>query len=271
MADEAQEVAEFDPASLIEDGPAPAADTDAKEAEQPEATEAEAKEAKAGDAERSAQEVEKPAEPEKPREGTPDKALQKMQQDFAALQRELQSLKAGKATPEKIEKAERKADAIKKRLAEEFDVFEAGKDLGEALVETADDVESLKQTVRKLESRLEERESAKSADENWSKAYSAYPEVDRGKLKDLWKSTVEKHAKRMGANADPQLVVDYATEEFNNHAKALNNQAAAKKKTNKPVKPAGVVEQASEQSASGIDTSLENFKRLAMEAVPDDD
>jgi ribosome assembly protein YihI (activator of Der GTPase) len=93
--------------------------------------------------------------------GTPDKALQKVQQDLATLTRLMERQQSGQtltANEQKVvNEAPRKLDAIRKAIGEKkFDVFEHGNEVGDALVEVASDTDLLKKAVGAIGQQLVE-------------------------------------------------------------------------------------------------------------------
>lgn len=227
-------------------------DEDAEDAESEEeldSTEEEAKEdAKAEDA--RAEDVEQ----EKPKEGTPDKALQKVQQDLAAALRkqdELESrLDAGqKVAPEEKAAVKRKLDTVRAALAAKTDNTDLidGETLAatlESLVETDDEIVTLRKDHAEMKAKLERLEadaSISKAESNWQANQRKYPGVS---VKDVWEKAKEDAIRLTTitveeADADPKLaqkLKNAATNLFHERSAAALKSIAAKSKaqTEKP-------------------------------------
>jgi len=247
---ENEELVEVDPLDLLGD------DTPAEATDEPAEPEAEPTAPSVNEAEKLAP-------------GTPDKVLQKVQQDLGTALREIASLKAGgQSNPAKVESAERKVDSIRKKLAEEFDVFETGADLGHVIVEHEDEIAALKAKVAVFE-----------VESSWKKTCEEFPAVPRKALEELWVKAKKYHADRMGQNANEEVFARYATETFEQYAKSAQVKSAMTTTTTKknPVVRAapesaqpGAAATESQEAAGYTPAELE-YRKLAMQLVPTDD
>lgn len=167
--------------------------------------------------------VAKPVQP-----GTPDKALQKLQQDNAAALRRIEALEA-KNEPltqkeqHQLTEAKSKVKEIKARLNGDFDAFEHGKDIAAATVEVGDTVEQLQERLSRLE---RENESAKAA-QAWSQAEAKYPGVD---VRSVFKKSVDDAVATLGEDAPATAIQRLATRWFDERSAAV----VASKKTTVP-------------------------------------
>jgi hypothetical protein len=131
--------------------------------------------------------------------GTPDKAMQKLQQDLAATQRLLIEL-AGKQAAgdpltqreqQRVEQATRKVDAVKKAIADKsFDLFEHGGDIAEALLEVVEENGSLRQQVESQGKTLAQMQEQVV----WDKLAATYQGVDVRKVWDQAAKEAEPYA-----------------------------------------------------------------------------
>ncbi len=181
----------------------------------------------------------KPAEESTP--GTPDKALQRLQQDQSAIGRTLEAMlaKMESGAPlttkeqQKLEQAQRKFDVLKEAIANRtFDLFDNGTDLAEAVLEGGADVDELRQHVVHQAKQLDElRESFV-----FDRLAEKYEGVD---VRALWKTAQAEAAPyaRFGEEA-MQLRSD---ELFHSRAAATAKSIKAKKeleaKSGKPALP----------------------------------
>jgi hypothetical protein len=148
-------------------------------------------------------ETETPAEqpvdpPQQP--GTADKALQKLQQDNAAINRKLEAVLAkieesGKATPQQVQqvatlqaKAEEVADeiaAIANATTDTVDAFDGTIKVAKRVVTHDKRIASLEERVQQAEARAAQAEEAAS----WIKVEQKYPGVN---VRSVWEQALQK-------------------------------------------------------------------------------
>ena len=186
--------------------------------------------------------VEQPEQPEPPvhREGTPDKAMQKVQQDAIAIERKLDALMEKVDRGEKLSKREtaevhqqkRKLDDIRQYLAgKKFDAIDHAEDVAGALVETDDRVAQLGQEVESLRNELL-RTRASSA---WGDAERRYPGVDH---RGIWAKAQEDAVDLLGGTdgVSQEALHRLSSKLFHERADAASKGVAAKNKA--PALPA---------------------------------
>jgi hypothetical protein len=184
---------------------------------------------------------------EEPRPGTPDKALQKVQQKESAIERKLDALLerlSNQTTPPTKEQVAQVKD-LQQQHAEvkdeletlleqkdaDIDVFAASKQIAKSALETkrgvktvADDVAALTKKIEALESE-NARQRQQSA---WSDYEKSYPGVQ---VQTLWNETYADVAKRY-AHLGQQAVLQFASDRFHEIA-----ASKAKATTPKPAEP----------------------------------
>jgi hypothetical protein len=187
----------------------------------------------------------------KPAPGTPDKALQKVQQRESAVERKLDALlavieKQGQATPEQVAQAQQlqqqHAD-VKDDLAEilnqkpeDMDFEAAGKGLhvvGKRLKALEEALESERREKQELKKSL----STIQQDRTWSAYESQYPGID---VRSEWQSVYDTTRQRYG-HLGEQAVLQFASDRFHEQAasKIQKPQPKAAESTPKPTpKPA---------------------------------
>jgi vacuolar-type H+-ATPase subunit I/STV1 len=182
--------------------------------------------------------AEVPTEPEAPpaAPGTPNKALQKAQQERSAVDRQLAEIKAlieqqgNKATPAQIEKVERLQEKAE-QVADEIDVllapgyeanpFEDQTKIVKKVKSQDNELSTLKQRLAAVEARAE----AAEAESNWSKLESRYTGVD---VRKAWQDAIAQ-AQAEGFEAD---LTKRANQLF--HQNAAASVVAAKPATPAP-------------------------------------
>jgi hypothetical protein len=244
-----QAIPERDYAKLLvaDDEPDAATEQPEAEADTPaEAPAAETEEAKAPEATES-EPAEAAAEVETPKPGTPDKVLQKMQQDLSAATRQLAALhekiESGETLTAKeqkqVEKSSRTIDSIRAELeGEDFDVLKDG--VGKAIAKTLDEHDRTDEELRKenksLNERLErlERQTAsQQAEAQWRATEQQYPGV---KVRDVWAKAQQEAIEAAGVTpeelaADPKLqrvIANVASRTFHERASAAHKSVTAK-------------------------------------------
>jgi DNA repair exonuclease SbcCD ATPase subunit len=218
-------------------------DDAAKPAEQPtEKPKAEEKPAEqdAAAAEEQAAEGEQAAQQQP---GTPDKVVQRLQQDLAATNRQLVQLleKADSGQPltqqekHKAEQARRKLDDIRDAIGkQQFDVIDHGAMLGEALVETDQEVGSLKTEVSELKQQLQQTLAAieqQTEATTWQQVEKEYAGVN---VRDVWQKAHKDAAEIIGA--ENPGVRRLASKFFHERSAAAAASVAAKNTTTVPGK-----------------------------------
>jgi hypothetical protein len=177
--------------------------------------------------------------PEPKAEGTPDKALQRMQQDLAATTRKLdeltEKLSSGETLTDK-EKAQvlqhkRRIDDLKQTLTgDTYDPFDeqTNRAAHEALIETDKEVQTLREEVKQLK----ESHRASSNDATWGTVKEKYAGVD---VTAVWNKAIEdaQSYARFGQEAYQQRASDLFHERCDAAKKQLASraEAAAKNKT----------------------------------------
>lgn len=223
----------------------------------------------------AAETAEKPGEEVKP--GTPDKALQKMQQDLSAATRKIDELNekvtAGeKLTPKETaqaQQAQRKIDSIKTALkGADFDVFENSKAVAESLVENDGDVQGLKKQVQQLSQTVETLASEKV----WDGLAKQYPGVD---LPTVWTKCVDDAGKVIGKDnpALANLASKYFHERADVAAKTIKTKAAPNKdaeKLKKPVTPGNTEVTVQTGAGSGQPSDADDYVNRAMALISKD-
>lgn len=165
---------------------------------------------------------------EDPKPGTPDKALQKVQQDLSAANRKLEELTAKVDRGESLTAKDQKNLARARRTIDELSEGEldligdddAGKKLVKAISETDDEVASLRRELDEIrETQAWEREQAK------------YPGVD---IRAVWgKALADAQAyERFGPAAYQQRAYDLFTERCSSASASV---AAKKEKEQRPM------------------------------------
>ena len=221
---------------LMPDAP-PAQQQQDKPAEAPAADSSAAEGADAAES----QKPEKPAakEPEQAQPGTPDKVLQRMQQDLSAATRKLDELAAkaegGQALSAKEQQqaqaAARKLDAVRAALAERdpkkrFDPVDHGELIAESLLEQDETLQGLSKELRQTRAELAHlRQSAAAAESaaSWAEAQRDYPGID---IRGVWEKCVEEAAATIGE--DNPGVRNLASKWFHERARVAAKSVAAK-------------------------------------------
>lgn len=169
-------------------------------------------------------------------EGTPDKALQKVQQELATTQRTLEQLLAKVSANEpltekqqqQVAQAPSKVAALRKAIADRtFDLFENGADLAEVLVQQQEQIEQLSQVVRQQNQEVAQVSEATL----WKELSAKYPGVN---VRQVWDQAAKdsEHYRRHGAEAHRER----ADELFHQRCDAAAKSVKAKAGT-APTKP----------------------------------
>lgn len=194
------------------------------------------------------------AETTETKPGTPDKVLQRMQQDLSAATRKLDELAAKQDAGQTLtskEKAEvatqqRKLDVVRKALKDkgrEFDLLDDG--MGEAIAETLDEhdrtVQQLHQELQATKAEVAEMRQATAAQKQaaqWQATEAKYPGIN---VRDMWEKAASDAVEASGftvdeINAKPDLarmITNVASKTFFDRADAALKSIEAKK----PVAP----------------------------------
>lgn len=180
-------------------------------------------------------------------EGTPDKALQKVQQDMATAMRTMNELKEKLDTGKdltakeqaKLEKAESSIDRIRKAMAgDDFDVLDNAKPMAEALLEAHEKNASLESRLN----RIEKRDAEEQTNRFFAEAGRKFPGVD---AEAVWKKAAEDTMALLELTPDEMnderlrsKAVNATTKMFNercsNAAKAIVAKGGIAPKTGKP-------------------------------------
>lgn len=237
--------------------------------------------------------------------GTPDKALQKMQQDLAAAQRKLDDLNAkidaGEALSprekEQQQAATRSLDKIRDGLAkkgEAFDVLDHSKAIADTLLETDDALaevrKELKQTRAEV-AELRKGNQASQSDQAWKAVQQEYAGVN---VNAVWDKSLADTMEAMGIDAETakatpalgQALINAASKTFHQRADAARKSAAGKSggaaaaaaatttttpRTTPPVTPGGARVSESSGVVNAGDTSEDaQYVKAAMSLIADD-
>jgi hypothetical protein len=136
--------------------------------------------------------------------GTPDKAMQKLQQDLSAATRKLDELTAkidsGQTlTPveqKQVQQSQRKIDQVRQALSEKdpkkgFDIYDHGEATAEGLVELDGVVQSQQKQIKDLQTHLDQirqHDSQREAVSNFEHAQRQYAGVN---VQDVWSKAVD--------------------------------------------------------------------------------
>jgi len=188
-----------------------------------------------------AAEPEKPVEPETPKPGTPDKALQKLQQDMAATQRSVEKLleKANAGEPltakeqQQAADAARKLDQLRAKAQEKFDMFEdgAGETLVSAVLETSDDISAVKSELAQVKQMLHQQQ----VEQTWKDETAKYPGVN---VKEVWEKAWKESIETLGEDATEKSIYNLAMKQYTERATAATKSVAAKTPAKPALKPA---------------------------------
>ena len=182
-------------------------------------------------------EPETPAEEEKPQPGTPDKALQQVQQDLSATNRKLDALlekaNAGeKVDPKEVARTQRKVELLRERIGKKtFDMFEEGipDALAETVVEQDQQIQQLSHQVQQLTNSAAKTQAATT----WDALKTKYPGVD---VEKVWQTCVGEAAVTIGDD-DPVKVQRLADRDFHSRCTNAVKSIAAKQTTKEKDKP----------------------------------
>lgn len=179
---------------------------------------------------------------EQPKPGTPDKALQKVQQDLGVALRKIEELTSriaeSQVAPTKVEQqqvqhAKRKAEALREKLkSNQFNVVDDDVLMAESLSEQDEMTQALAAKVAALESQIETHNASKV----WNEVRAVYPKVEAETLNGIWEKAVQDAAETIGVDAEPVRIRNLANRWFHERAGAVNQAALAKPKT--PTAPA---------------------------------
>ena len=170
--------------------------------------------------------------------GTPDKAMQKIQQDVATSLRLVSELTAkleagGTLTPkeaDKFELSKQRLDQIRNKLRDKtLDPYEDGVELAQAAIDQADRIEQLERSLAERESRVDDTAAAAAV---WSAQQAKFPGVD---VKAVWEKSIEAATALCGDDAS-EATLKHATQRIYEE-RATNAVKAVKAKT-PPAAPA---------------------------------
>lgn len=210
------------------------------------------------------------------REGTPDKALQKLQQDMSAAQRKLDKLvdkldsgeTLSASEKKEVAAAQRKIDAVRNAMktGNEFDIVNEADNLAHSVVEVDDRVGTLEERLKQAEKALAERSQADS----WAKHRSDYQGVD---VDAVWQKACADAAETIGTDS-PEKTRLLASRFFHERCQAASKSIAGKSKTPAGKTPAtGSGRVSSDTSRPSAVTSTEEsvYRKNALALVQDDD
>lgn len=204
---------------------------------------------------------EKPAQP-----GTPDKALQKLQQDNAAAIRRIEALE-GKSEPltakeqQQLDQAKSKLAEIRERLAGDFDVLDHGKDVAEATIELGSEVENLKKELAEIKATTQ----AQRGETVWKQLETQFEGVN---VRDIWNKAVSDATDTLGDAATPAAVNKLASRWLDERAKAV--QASLKSKPAPSKKAASVVPVAATATKAAATSAVDDDEDLSYLIAKDD-
>lgn len=171
---------------------------------------------------------------QQPQPGTPDKALQKFQQDLGAVTRKLDALleKQQSGQPltateqQQAVKAQRKLDELRTKVAgKQFDVIDNGEDLAEGLIETDQTVQTLQQQVAQLSQVVGQQQ----AQARWAEIKATFPHVKNPEA--VYQKCVEEAQQAIGA--DNPALYNLASRDFYARMTAANKSVQAKSQPNR--------------------------------------
>lgn len=180
--------------------------------------------------------------------GTPDKALQRVQQDLGTALRKIEELQQALtekqtaptgAEKREVQAAKRKAEMLREKLkAGQFNVVDDDALLAESVSEQDEAVESLRGEIDSLKKELasermsrEEREAAA----NWAAVRGQYGKVESETLDQIWAKAVEDAKNTIGEDAGDSAVKRLANKWFHERASAVQN--STKETAAAPAKP----------------------------------
>jgi hypothetical protein len=234
---------------LVEDD-APATETpqatETETAEKPAAAEAEATETTADEGAKpegetpaaAAEATETTSAQQQPQPGTPDKALQKVQQDLATALRAITDLSAkvdagGTLTAgeqQQLQRQASKVDELKQRVqGKQFDPIDDGERIAASVLEQDEQITALKQQVQQLGTQLQQQQATNA----WSQLEKQYAGVN---VQDVWNKAKDdaKGYAQYGAAAYQAR----ADELFHERAAAASKSVAARTATTATTTPA---------------------------------
>ncbi len=148
-------------------------------------------------------------EAEKPKSGTPDKALQRMQQDLGVAMRQIEALKEKAETGKGLSEADQaKLDRAKERLESIRGL--AGDPLADQILELTEkqsETETLKQQLAQANARLAALETKKA----WEDVDRKYAGLD---TQAIWKKSVKDAEETLGDEATQKAVERVASRTF---------------------------------------------------------
>lgn len=185
--------------ALLESPPESETETKASPAEESEKTEP--TKAESPEPEKTPDEAAEQKELLKP--GTPDRVLQKLQQDNAAAIRRIEALeeKSEPLTPkeqQQLAAAKSKLAEVREKLAGNFDVLDDAVSLAQATVEVGSEVESQKAVLAELKTEV----AALKADRVWAKLESEYPGAN---VREIWKKAATDAAEALEGESETAI------------------------------------------------------------------
>lgn len=176
-------------------------------------------------------------EPDKPKEGTPDKALQKMQQDLSAATRRMdqfqEKLDAGETlTPKEkgqLDASRERLEKIRAKLTEaEYDPFDAetSKSVAQSVIELS---ERLDETRAELADEREQR-AMDAETRAWEKAEGKWPGLNH---KEIWDKAAAEATEDIGDD-DPVKHNKLASKYFRTRCDAAHARTSKKDEEKKP-------------------------------------
>lgn len=155
----------------------------------------------------------------KPQPGTPDKALQKLQQNFAASTRKLDEiaakLESGQALTGKeqqqLQTERRNLDAVREAMkakGADFDLLEHDTAIAETLIEHDEGLTGVRKELaetRELVNELRQDRAAAQAQADWAANEQAYPGVQ---VKTVWSKAIQDAVRMCGVQDPSKLPAD---------------------------------------------------------------
>jgi hypothetical protein len=175
---------------------------------------------------------------QQPQPGTPDKALQKVQQDLATALRAITDLSAkvdagGTLTAgeqQQLQRQASKVDELKQRVqGKQFDPIDDGERIAASVLEQDEQITALKQQVQQLGTQLQQQQATNA----WSQLEKQYAGVN---VQDVWEKAKDdaKGYAQFGAAAYQAR----ADELFHERAAAASKSVAARTATTTATTPA---------------------------------
>lgn len=215
----------------------------------------------------------KTTEGEKPKEGTPDKALQKMQQELGNVTRQLQALQEKKddgqqlteAEKAKLAKAEQRLTKIRQFVSrpERNDVPSEADDIAEEVLDIRDKVreqEVLKGQLAETQKRLQLLENER----NWQVAKEKYAGLD---VSAIWDKARADALETLGEDSTDLQVNRLASRWFEERCEGAKKRLTGDGKTNNKTSPQSTYKVGSAQTTAPQLSEADELLALARQLV----